>query len=365
MDHPGSPSNQRGGVVHHGSASVFRPEFRSGRELSLQIPLCPRRANSDAISKSSPTSNRTRRRHRRNALLVEDKAIRYTFARFARRTVKWNGRDHVTNPSDQYPPLAGDCALSQSSTAFRLDGQLALITGGGTGLGLAMGRCMAAAGARVILAARREAVLRAAVAEIGSDADYVVHDVDKLNEAPALVERVTHRWGPIGILVNNAGVHLKKPILETTEAEFLQVLTTHVLAAHALGRAVGPGMIERRSGSILFIASMASLMGIPNVVAYSAAKSAYVGMVRAMATEWSPHGVRVNALAPGWIETEMSRKAMAGDPRRRERILNRTPMARFGEPDDVGMAAVFLSSPAARFITGVVLPVDGGASIGF
>jgi NAD(P)-dependent dehydrogenase (short-subunit alcohol dehydrogenase family) len=273
--------------------------------------------------------------------------------------------DHVTKQSNQHPPLAGDCARSQSPAAFRLDGQLALITGGGTGLGLAMGRCMAAAGARVVLAARREAVLREAVAQIGTDAEYVVHDVDKLDEAPALVERVTRQWGPISILVNNAGVHLKKPILETTEAEFLEVLTTHVLAAHALSRAVGPGMIERRSGSILFIASMASLMGIPHVVAYSAAKSAYVGMVRAMATEWSPHGVRVNALAPGWIQTEMSRKAMAGDPQRRERILNRTPMARLGEPEDVGMAAVFLASPAARFITGVVLPVDGGASIGF
>jgi NAD(P)-dependent dehydrogenase (short-subunit alcohol dehydrogenase family) len=273
--------------------------------------------------------------------------------------------DHVTNQTHQHPLLAGDRALSQSPAAFRLDGQLALITGGGSGLGLAMGRCMAAAGARVILAARREAVLREAVAQIGSNADYVVHDVDKLEEAPALVERITRQWGAISILVNNAGVHLKKPILETTEAEFLQVLTTHVLAAHALSRAVGPGMIERRSGSILFIASMASLMGIPHVVAYSAAKSAYVGMVRAMATEWSPHGVRVNALAPGWIQTEMSRKAMAGDPQRRERILNRTPMARLGEPEDVGMAAVFLASPAARFITGVVLPVDGGASIGF
>ena len=124
-------------------------------------------------------------------------------------------------------------------------------------------------------------------------------------------------------------------------------------------------MIARGSGSILFLASMASLFGIPQVVAYSAAKSAYVGMVRALATELSPHGVRVNAIAPGWIETEMTRKAMDGDPERKRKILSRTPMGRFGTAEDVGMAAVYLSSPAARFVTGVVLPVDGGASIGF
>ena len=124
-------------------------------------------------------------------------------------------------------------------------------------------------------------------------------------------------------------------------------------------------MIERRSGSILFITSMAAIFGIPQVVAYTAAKSACTGMVRALATELSPHGVRVNAIAPGWIETDMTRKAMDGDPERRRKILGRTPMGRFGETDDIGQAAVFLCSPAAKFITGVVLPVDGGASIGF
>ena len=124
-------------------------------------------------------------------------------------------------------------------------------------------------------------------------------------------------------------------------------------------------MMRHKAGSILFIASMASLFGIPKVVAYSAAKSAYLGMVRAMATELSPHGVRVNAIAPGWIETDMSRAAMKADPEREKKILSRTPMGCFGEPDDVGMAAVYLCSPAAKFITGVVLPVDGGVSIGF
>jgi gluconate 5-dehydrogenase len=124
-------------------------------------------------------------------------------------------------------------------------------------------------------------------------------------------------------------------------------------------------MLRSRHGSILFVASMASLFGIPNVFAYSAAKSAYMGMVRALATEVSPTGVRVNAIAPGWIETDMSRRAMDGDPARKRRILARTPLGRFGEPDDVGAAAVYLCSPAAKFVTGAVLPVDGGVSIGF
>jgi gluconate 5-dehydrogenase len=258
-----------------------------------------------------------------------------------------------------------ECALQSWPCPFRLDNDLALITGGGSGLGLAMGKCLASAGARVILAGRREEMLRQGVAEVGPLAAYVSHDVNRLADAPHLVEKVQKAHGPITILINNAGIHLKKAAVDTTEEEFLKVLTTHVLGSHALSRAVAPGMMARKSGCILFIASMASLFGIPKVVAYSAAKSAYVGMVRALATELSPSGVRVNAIAPGWIETEMSRKAMDGDPARKAKILSRTPMSRFGESEDIGMAAVYLCSPAAKFVTGVVLPVDGGASIGF
>lgn len=269
--------------------------------------------------------------------------------------------------SDDEAAAAAKCGLCETKwpCPFLLDGALALITGGGSGLGLAMAKCMAAAGARVVLAGRGEEKLKQAAAQIGGQAGYVTHDVTDLPATPGLVEKVTRRFGPISILVNNAGIHLKKAATETTDEEFLQVLTTHVLGAHALSRAVAPGMMERGNGSILFIASMASLIGIPKVVAYSAAKSAYLGMVRALATELSPRGVRVNAIAPGWIETAITRAAMQGDPARREKVLGRTPMGRFGEADDVGMAAVYLCSPAAKFVTGVVLPVDGGVSIGF
>src|SRR5262249_38120778 len=143
------------------------------------------------------------------------------------------------------------------------------------------------------------------------------------------------------------------------------VLQTHVLAAHNLTRAVLPEMISKKHGSILFMASMASLFGVPQVVAYSAAKSAYVGMVRSLSTEVAQHGVRVNAIAPGWIESDMLRKALDGDPPRKAKVLSRTSMGRFGTPDDIGWTAVYLCSAAAQFVTGVVLPVDGGASSGF
>jgi gluconate 5-dehydrogenase len=248
---------------------------------------------------------------------------------------------------------------------FSLKNEVAVITGGGTGIGLAIAQAMHRAGARVVLVGRRETELARSATALGAGASYVVHDVTHLDEAPALAARITSEVGPITCLVNNAGIHLKKAAIETTDEEFQKVLTTHVFAAHALTRAMAPGMVKRKHGTILFTASMASLFGIPLVVAYSAAKSAHLGMVRTLATELSPHGVRINAIAPGWIETAMSRKALADDVERSQKILSRTPANRFGKPSDVGWAAVYLASPAAKFVTGVVLPIDGGVSIGF
>jgi NAD(P)-dependent dehydrogenase (short-subunit alcohol dehydrogenase family) len=261
---------------------------------------------------------------------------------------------------------AGHAAMTSSGdNPFRLEGEVALITGGGTGLGLAIARQMALAGANVVLAGRRAAVLKDAAAGLGPQAGAVVCDVTRVKAATGVVAKAGALFGPVTILVNNAGIHLKKSALETSDEELLSVLKTHVLGAHALIRAVLPGMLRCRHGSILFVASMASLFGIPNVMAYATAKSAYLGMVRSLATEVSPSGVRVNAVAPGWIDTDMSRKATGKDPARKRRILARTPLGKFGEPDDVGTAAVFLCSPAAKFVTGAVLPVDGGVSIGF
>lgn len=249
---------------------------------------------------------------------------------------------------------------------FSLAGETALITGGGSGLGLGMARCFVKSGAKVVLVGRREEELRNACEELGSMATYVSQDITQLDRAAELVQRAEKvSGGPISILVNNAGIHLKKPAVETTPPEFSNVMQTHVMAAQALTHAILPGMIERKHGNILFTASMASLFALPLVMAYSAAKSAYLGMMRTLATELGTQGIRVNAIAPGWIDTPMLRKAVFTDEKRKEKILSRTPLNRFGDPEDIGWAAVYLCSPAAKFVTGIVLPVDGGASIGF
>jgi gluconate 5-dehydrogenase len=249
---------------------------------------------------------------------------------------------------------------------FGLRGETALITGGGTGIGLGIARCMARAGAKVVLVGRREAELKSAAGSIGAAARFFCGDVTQLARAGEVVSRASDVAGaPVSILANNAGNHLKKLAVDTTHEEFDNVLRTHVLAAHALSAAVLPGMIERKHGSILFIASMASLFGVPMVSAYSAAKSAVVGLTRTMSTEVSKHGVRVNAIAPGWIESDMIHKALSADPDRKNRILARTSMGHFGTPDDIGHAAVYLCSPAGKYVTGTTLCVDGGASVGF
>ena len=248
---------------------------------------------------------------------------------------------------------------------FSLKGEIALITGGGSGLGFGIAECFVGSGAKVVLVGRRVDVLKKAAKKLGKSASYQSHDINLVDEAEGLIQRISKEVGPVSILVNNAGVHLKKSAVDTTPAEFSAVLQTHVVAAFSLTRAVLPQMLKRKHGNILFTASMTSLFGLPLVVAYSAAKSAYWGMVRSLATEVSAEGVRVNAIAPGWIESEMMFNALNGDPERSKKILGRTPMNCFGTPRDIGLAATYLCSPAARFVTGVFLPVDGGASIGF
>lgn len=255
--------------------------------------------------------------------------------------------------------------MTPFAEAFSLKGETALITGGATGLGKAMAQAFIDAGARVIIAGRRKAPLEATVAELGPNSNYIIYDVADTKHAQLQQESLRECLGAVTILVNNAGQHFKKSIEETEEAEFRQLMDTHVTGAFVLSKLVAPIMVERGHGSILFTASMTSFFGLPRVFAYSTAKSAYLGMVRSMAVDLGPKGVRVNAIAPGFIETEISRKAFAGDPNRKAKVISRTPMGRFGTPEDVGWAAVYLSSPAARFLNGVILPVDGGVLIGF
>jgi len=142
-------------------------------------------------------------------------------------------------------------------------------------------------------------------------------------------------------------------------------LHAHFFSAYVLSREFGRRMVGRKRGSIVMTVSMTALFGIPQVSVYGAAKSALLGLTRALCVELSPHGVRVNAIAPGWFDTALNRQAFASDPVRLQKILARTPLGRVGEPLDVGYAAVYLASAAAKFVSGVCLPVDGGASVGF
>lgn len=248
---------------------------------------------------------------------------------------------------------------------FSLEGQVALITGGGTGIGLGIAKSFVAKGAKVVIAGRRKDILKSQAQQLGPQADFRVHDVTDFPKSESLIQSIEQEHGDLTALVNNAGNSLKKPTEHMSEDEMLEVLNVHVLGAFSLSKFAAKRMMEHGGGSILFIASMTSLFGVPYVAAYSAAKSAHLGMVRTMATEWSLKGIRINAIAPGWILTDMVRKNVTSDPERQSKILSRTPMNRFGKPEDIGWAATFLASPAAQFITGACLPVDGGASIGF
>ncbi|MEO0796801.1 MAG: SDR family oxidoreductase [Verrucomicrobiota bacterium] len=247
----------------------------------------------------------------------------------------------------------------------QLDGETALVTGGGTGIGFAIAQALVHANAKVCIVGRREPLLKDAVETLGGNATYAVGDVTHADDRKRIVEHTKGTLGGVSILVNNAGQNVKKPAVEVTDDDFDALLNTHVKAGFALARDLAPDMIENRKGSIIFMASMASFMGVPNIIGYTTAKTAILGLTRGLAAEWSQFGVRVNAIAPGWIHTPMTDKAFEGDPARKAKVLGRTPMNSMGDPEDIAQAAVYLSSPSAKFITGQCLTVDGGASIGF
>jgi gluconate 5-dehydrogenase len=251
-------------------------------------------------------------------------------------------------------------------TIIDLSGESAIITGGGSGIGLAIARAFVSCGAKVTLVGRRESVLSTAAHELGPMASTVVQDITDPGAAASIVREATSLMGgAASVLVNNAGVQKKLSATETSYEEFSSVLMTHVGAAFALAGAVLPNMVNQRRGSILFVSSMAALFGIPTIPAYSAAKAAYTGLVYQLAVDYGPSGVRVNAIAPGWVRTEMFEKAMTGDRDRLERVIARTPLGRLGTVDEIANVAAFLCSPLSSFVTGSLVRVDGGAAIGF
>jgi NAD(P)-dependent dehydrogenase (short-subunit alcohol dehydrogenase family) len=246
-----------------------------------------------------------------------------------------------------------------------LKGKVVLVTGGGSGLGYAIAEAFASNHARVMIVGRNEDRLSRASRELGKNVKSITFDLSVIERIPELIDSITKSSGAIDVLVNNAGINLKKDALHVTDEEYQTIVHTNQNVVFAVTREVLRSMAPRQTGNIIMISSMASKYGIPKVIGYTASKSAVEGMTRALAVECGQYGIRVNCIAPGFIKTDMSSKALNTDPERKKRVLSRTPMGRLGDPSDVAHAALFLASEQSRFVTGVVLPVDGGNSIGF
>lgn len=243
--------------------------------------------------------------------------------------------------------------------------RVAVVTGGGSGIGFAIAEKFIAAGIETIIVGRDIKKLNEAQQRLGAHCHSKSCDLSNLSLIPGLVNDILKEFGSIDILVNNAGINMKKDFAEVSDEDFLKVITTNLLSVFSISREVVKHMLPHKSGSIINISSMAAQYGLPRVIAYSASKTALDGMTRAMAVELSPKGIRVNAIAPGFIETDMTAAALNSDAERKQKVMSRTPMGYMGQPADIGEAASFLVSDAAKYITGVVLPVDGGNSIGF
>lgn len=243
--------------------------------------------------------------------------------------------------------------------------KVAIVTGGNTGLGYATASKLCEEGATTYIIGRNREKTENACSTLGKNAIPIVFDINNQKAIPGVVENIVKESSRIDILVNNAGINMKKEFLEVTDEDFLNIIQTNVLSLFTMSRETVKVMKKQRSGNIVNISSMAAQYGIPKVIAYAASKTAVEGMTRAMATELAAFGIRVNCVAPGFIKTAMSSTALDNEPERKQKVLSRTPMQKLGDPKDIASAVYYLASEEAKFVTGVVMPVDGGNSIGF
>jgi NAD(P)-dependent dehydrogenase (short-subunit alcohol dehydrogenase family) len=242
-----------------------------------------------------------------------------------------------------------------------LSGRVAVVLGGTSGIGRAIALALAEAGADVVASARRANLVESVAGEIedrGRRTLRMSADVSSRASLVALRDACLARLGRLDILVSAAAVTKRLPSMDMPDADWRRIIDTNLTGTLHACQVFGAPMLEQRAGRIITIASLASMVGFFEVAAYTASKAAVAGLTRALAVEWAPKGVTVNAVAPGIIRTDLNR-ALIDSPRGHELLL-RTPMKRFGEPDDVAGAAVFLASDAARFITGQMIVVDGG-----
>jgi len=255
--------------------------------------------------------------------------------------------------------------MSYSATPFDLSGQIALVTGAYRGLGFAMARGLARAGAKVILNGRKPKELASAVKRLTDAelvADLAVFDVTDSEAVRSGIEQIAVKHGPVGILVNNAGIQRRAPFVEFSKADWDAVIATNLTAPFLVSQAVLPAMIEQKRGKIIHVASLMSELARPTVVPYTAAKGGVRQLTRGMAIELAPHNIQVNAIAPGYFATELNR-ALLDNAEFNAWVCKRTPAGRWGQPDEIAGLAVFLASQAADYMTGQTLFLDGGMSV--
>ncbi|HEX5327144.1 MAG TPA: glucose 1-dehydrogenase [Acetobacteraceae bacterium] len=249
---------------------------------------------------------------------------------------------------------------------FDLKGRVAIVTGGNGGIGLGMAQGLASCGADVVLAGRNQAKAEAALAALkqhGGRTAFVAADIVHAAACRKLVSETLAQFGRLDILVNNAGTSVRKMPQDYTEAEWHHVLDTNLTGAFLCSQAAYPAMKQAGGGKMINIGSMMSIFGAPYAAPYAASKGGIVQMTRALATAWARDNIQVNAVLPGWIDTEMTRTARRQVEGLHDRVEARTPAGRWGLPADMAGIAVFLASAASDFVTGAAIPVDGGFSV--
>jgi 2-deoxy-D-gluconate 3-dehydrogenase len=249
---------------------------------------------------------------------------------------------------------------------FDLSGRVAIVTGGNGGIGLGMARGLAEAGASVVVAARDAEKSAAAVAELEAlDAQCLAVSVDVTtrDSCRAMVSATVERFGRLDVLVNNAGVNVRKQPEDYTSEEWQWVLDTNLTGAFLCTQAAYPEMVAAGGGKIINIGSMMSIFGAAFAAPYAASKGGIVQLTKALATAWAKDNIQVNAVLPGWIDTDLTRRARADIEGLHERVEARTPAGRWGRPEDHAGIAVFLAGPGSDFVTGTAIPVDGGYSV--
>lgn len=246
---------------------------------------------------------------------------------------------------------------------FSLSGKVSIVTGGGRGIGAGIARALAGAGSDLMLVARSESQLRQTAQslsqESGRRVETLALDVSRLECVPVIVGETIARFGRIDVLANNAGSNVRKPFLDVTEEDYEAVIRIQLKSAYFLAQAAAREMVKTGGGKIVNLASLTSKIGVPNISVYGAAKGGIFALTKSMALELAPFGINVNAVAPGYVRTYMTEAAFQ-DQERYDWMLSRIPMKRFGTPEDIGNAALFLACPASDYITGEVIYVDGG-----